>query len=170
MWSHYGNGHRGVAIEFDTALLEQAVLEKWKMPSVEDQSSNSAWCKVNYASELPKITSESVFQVVLNVSEDPEEGTEFAKIIQLIVRSKSIEWKIENEWRLMCKNNDETKLKVQRLILPDDSIVAVYLGCRLDNQLKESLVFETKRSFPKATVYKGNEVKGSFGLAFDKIA
>lgn len=28
IWSHYGNGHRGVAIEFDTTLLANAVLKQ----------------------------------------------------------------------------------------------------------------------------------------------
>ncbi len=39
MWSHYGNGHRGVAIEFDTALLARAVLAKSKELAVKSRTS-----------------------------------------------------------------------------------------------------------------------------------
>lgn len=173
MWGHYGNGHRGVAIEFDTALLTKAVLAKNKMLAGEETHINEVWSEINYTAKLPKITCESIFKFVINDSEKPDEvkweGTELAKIIQLMVRSKSIEWRIEDEWRLMWLN-DETKLKTQRLELLDGTITAVYLGCLAPDCLKDSLAFETKRNFPNAEVFMGKKARGDFALVFEKLS
>lgn len=173
MWSHYGSGHRGVAIEFDTVLLARAALAKNKRLAGEETNINEVWSEINYADKLPKITCESIFQFVINDSEKPDEvaweGTELSKIIQLMVRSKSIEWRIEDEWRLMWLN-DETKLKTQRLDLLDGTITAVYLGCLVTDYLKDSLVFETKRNFPNAEVFRGKKARGDFALVFEQLS
>lgn len=122
--------------------------------------------------KLSKITCESIFQFVINDSEKPDEvaweGTELAKIIQLMVRSKSIEWKTEDEWRLMWLN-DETKLETQRLDLLDGTITAVYLGCLVSDYLKDRLVFETKRNFPNAEVFRGKKARGDVALVFQQL-
>ena len=34
MWSHYADGHRGVALEFDTQLLTKTALEQMKKPKI----------------------------------------------------------------------------------------------------------------------------------------
>ena len=108
MWSHYGNGHRGLAIEFDTALLARGVLAGSKRLAGEETYLNEVWSEINYTATLPKITCESIFQFVINDSEKPDEvareETDLAKLIQLMLRSKSIEWKTEDEWRLMWLN------------------------------------------------------------------
>lgn len=87
----------------------------------------------------------------------------------LRLSSKSKGWEIEKEWRLMWRN-DETRLKVLRLDLLDDTITAVYLGCRIADNIKDDFIFETKRHFPKAGIFKGREAKGKFALDFERIA
>ena len=173
MWSHYGNGHRGVAIEFDTALLARAVLAKSRTLAGEETHINEVWSEINYTAKLPKITCESIFEFVINRCEKRDEvereGTELEKIIQLMVRSKSSEWRIENEWRLMWRN-DETKLKIQRLDLLDGTITALYLGCLVTDYLKDSLVFETKRNFPNGEVFMGKKARGDFALVFEQLS
>lgn len=172
MWSHYGNGHRGVAIEFDTDLLAKAVSAKSKRPAGEETHINDVWVEINYTFSLPKITCESIYQVVMSFSEKLDEvageGTEYVKTIQLMLRSKSIAWKTEDEWRLMWIN-DDTNLKIQRLDLLDGTITAVYLGCLVTDHLTDSLVSETKRSFPNAKVFKGKKAKGDFALEFERL-
>ncbi len=173
MWGHYGNGHRGVAIEFDTDLLEQAVLAKSKKLAGEETHTNDVWGEINYTAKLPKITCESIVQFVMGASEKPYEPaweeTELSKIIKLMVRSKSVEWKREHEWRLMWLN-DETKLKTQRLDLLDGTITAVYLGCLVADHLRDSFVSETKRNFPDAKVFMGKKAKGNFALVFEPLS
>ena len=167
MWSHYGYGHRGVAIEFDTTLLTHAVLKGLGIHG------NEPWYEINYRSELPQITCESIFQFVINANKyDEDESfnrTELYNTMILTLSSKSIVWKNEKEWRLILKN-DETKLKVLRLGIEDNTVTALYLGCRIDDHLKNDLIFETKRKFPNATIYKSKMVKGNFMLEFEPLS
>ena len=173
MWGHYGNGHRGVAFEFDTTLLTRAILEKSKSLSAEGIDANDVWSKINYPPERPKITCESIFKDAMNAAEvscKEDLGiTEFEKIINKMFRSKSRVWEKEDEWRLMWKNN-ETKLKNLRLNLLEDTITSVYLGCLVNDPLKDDFVFEAKRSFPKAKVFHCKKAKGEFELIFEQLS
>lgn len=172
MWSHYGNGHRGVAIEFDADLLSKSVLEKQKMLGNKDMDIDEVLIKVNYTAEVPKITCESVFQFIMNDTENSDEKSwersYLAKIIRQIVRSKSIEWEIENEWRLMW-HNDETKIKVQRANIQGECVTAVYLGCLMEANAKDNLISETNKNFPKAKIFGGKKAKGEFALEFEQL-
>ena len=164
MWSHYGYGHRGVAIEFDSTLLTQPVLKSLEMYSIEP------WYEIHYRSELPKITCESIFDFVINAADDDEawDEAELFNIIQLTLSSKSIVWKNEKEWRLILRN-DKTKLKVLRLGIEDDTITSIYLGCRIDDRVKDDLIFETKYKFPNAKIYMSKMVHGKFALEFEPV-
>lgn len=172
MWAHYGNGHRGIAIEFDTNLLTKAVSAESTKQLGEETNIDEAWNDINYTPSLPKITCESIFQFVISATEKPDEAawdhTELIKIIKLMVRSKSAVWEPEDEWRLMWSNK-ETKLKIQRLDLLDNTITAAYLGCRAADSLTSSLLSEIKHSFPGAAVFKGKTAKGDFALEFERL-
>lgn len=172
MWSHYGNGHRGVAIEFDADLLSKSVLEKQKRLGNKDVNIDEVLFEINYTTEVPKITGESIFQFVMNDTESSDEKawerSDLAKIIKQIVRSKSLEWAIENEWRLMW-HNDETKAKVQRVNIQSECVVAIYLGCLIDSNAKDNLISETKQNFPKAKIFDGKKAKGEFALGFEQL-
>ncbi len=172
MWGHYGDGHRGVAIEFSTAHLTRAVLQKARELGGEQKDVDGVWWEINYTPDLPKIRSECIFQFVMNSVERSEqawEGTGIFETLRLTVRSKSIEWKEENEWRLAWLN-DETRVKVQRLPLLDDSVAAVFLGCRISAAVREDLIFETRRHFPSARMYAGKLAEGRFSLEFEEIS
>lgn len=172
MWSHYGNGHRGVAIEFDTIRLADAVMGEQKRlggPKIEP------WFVINYKDDVPKITCEHIFQYVMiytnNADKETLEQTELAKTLPIIFSLKSLEWKVENEWRIMRQNKD-TKLKICRLDILDDSITAVYLGCRYElnaDHMEDPFIYETKRHFPRAEIFKARKRKGKFALDFERI-
>jgi hypothetical protein len=164
MWSHYGNSHRGVAIEFDTTLLADAISKEQKKL---DGKQIDAWFEIKYQDELPEITCEHIFQYLMH-----DDDTELKGIIELRASLKSKGWEIEEEWRLMRKN-DETKLKICRLDLIDDSITAVYLGCRYElnaDHMEDPFIYETKRHFPRAEIFKAGKRKGKFALDFERIA
>jgi hypothetical protein len=166
MWSHYGNGHRGVAIEFDATLLTRVVSK-----SLGTNETNLLY-EISYQSELPKVTCESIYQFVINAAADDNneswDGTELFNIFQLTLSSKSIVWKKEKEWRFILRN-DGTKLKVLRLGLEDDTITALYLGCRTDDHVTDDLIFEMKHKFPNAKIYKTKMVQGNFALEFEPL-
>ncbi len=175
MWSHYGNGHRGIAIIFDTSLLEMAVLDKQKRLGVINTKINDVWSKINYQDELPNITCEHIYQFIMNngnnINEELQQETELGKTLSLILSSKKLEWKIEKEWRLMWRN-DETRLKVLKLDLLDDTITSVYLGLRyplINDHKNDDFIFEAKRHFPNAEIFKAVKGKGKFELDFERI-
>ncbi len=172
MWSHYGNGHRGVAIEFDTVLLTKAISTKSKILTGEETQIDEVRNKINYTPTLPKITCESIYEAVMSAPEEFNieawRRPKFNEIMSLMLRSKSLVWEVEDEWRLMW-HNDETNLKIQRLNLPDDTITALYLGCRVTEPLKDNLVSQLRRSFPNAVAYCGKKANGDFALDFEVL-
>jgi len=108
----------------------------------------------------------------MNDTEEPDEKawlkTELGGIIQRISFSKSIGWKIENEWRL-ARTNNETTLKIQKIDLLDETITGVYLGCRISDNVKSDVIFETRHRFPNARIFVARKVKGDFSLEFEQL-
>lgn len=169
MWGHYGNGHRGVAIEFDTNALGESLMKQ------EVPDSQSPWWEMNYTKEIPEIECEDVVEFVLNANPDTNNlesyGPKLTDVILQRLHAKGEVWVSENEWRLALKN-DETKLKFCRHNIPDNAITAVYLGCRASEkkQIQNDFVHETQRNFPNASVFRAKMRKGEYALDFEKMA
>ncbi len=163
MWGHYGNGHRGIAIEFNSSsLIKLMKKENLKISEIE-------WWKMDYTNKLPKINCESIFEYIMS----PQEDSKLFEITDKILRSKSKVWELEGEYRLVQFNN-ETKLKKYIYGLPDNAINAVYLGCRIPESESEEVVndfvCETQRNFPNASVFMVKMRPGEFALDFNKIS
>lgn len=169
MWGHYGNGHRGVAIEFNTAALAKSLIKQ------DDPNNQDHWWRIDYNKEIPKITCDDIYEFVMNANPDPNNvesyGPKLTRVIGQRLRSKGETWKSEHEWRLVCKN-DATKLKICRSDLPGNAITAVYLGCRAaeQEQLRYDFVYETQCHFPTASVCRAYMRPGEYALDFKRIA
>lgn len=169
MWSHYGNGHRGVAIEFNTTALTELRIEQG-VPKSEPR-----WWKMDYKKEIPRIKCEDIIEFVLNPQPNADNlesyGPKLASIMDQRLLSKGEVWKSEDEWRLVLEN-DETKLKIYRCNIPSSSVTAVYLGCRAaeQEQLRNAFVCETQRHYPNAGVFRANMRPGEYALDFERIA
>jgi hypothetical protein len=169
MWSHYGNGHRGIAIEFDTALLTKALSIKHNTINGEKIPFKDPWTEIDYPPILPKITREMIYEEIMAAHDNKaQQHTKLHVTMEYILRSKSPVWNVENEWRLQW-NNDETNLKIERLNLLEETITALYLGCRATDSSKQSLISQVKRSFPKAIVYDSKQANGEFALKFEVL-
>lgn len=168
MWGHYGNGHRGVAIEFNATALGESLMKQ------DAPDSQSPWWKMDYNQEIPKIKCEDIIEFLMNANPDTNNlesyGPKLSDVIRQRLHSKGKIWERENEWRLVFKN-DETKLKFIRYDLPDNVIKAVYLGCRAaeQEQVQNDFVCETQRNFPSASVFLVKMRKGEYALDFEKI-
>jgi hypothetical protein len=169
MWGHYGNGHRGVAIEFNTTALAESVIKRLV------HTSEPPWWEMEYAKEIPRINCEDIIELVMNAQPDAYNmelyGPKlYSKICQRL-RTKGEVWKSENEWRLAL-GNDETKLNILRHEIPSSAVTAVYLGCLAAEreQLRNAFIYETQRHFPKANVFCANMRPGEYSLNFEKIA
>ena len=75
LWSHYAEGHNGIAIEIDVSGLEATIHE------------------VKYINKLPQHTSYSLGYSLLNVLS-----------LEQLLTKKTKHWKYENEYRLLCKD------------------------------------------------------------------
>jgi hypothetical protein len=167
MWGHYGNGHRGVAIEFDSMSLTKLIKQ-------DALNGESPWWEMKYTKDVPNIKCEDIVEGLLKAEKDPNGiSSYFAKFLSVIgerLRSKAEIWKDENEWRLV-KENDETKLKIIRNDIPDEAVAAVYLGCRAaeKEQLRRDFLYETQRHFPNANLFLARMRPGAYALDFEKV-
>ena len=161
MWGHYANGHRGVAIEFDTEALVNSLKEQ------DSQISMDSWCKMDYREDIHHIRNEVFIKREISGNRN-----ELLNSIKEIFRFKSKVWEVEKEWRLVWLNENKTRLKLQRCDLDknvNNCITAVYLGCRVDKQVCEDFILETQRNFPKANIYRAEIKQGEFALSFNKL-
>lgn len=162
LWSHYANGHRGVAIEFNTQILQEAV-EKAKYTFM-NQSISAILMKIIYAKKLPKLSCKDVGDHLLK----RKEGELEARLREML-QYKSDIWKPENEWRL-CVNDEATKSPTIRISeIGKQAIKAIYIGLRISEENEKIIEFETKKNFPEAKVYKAKRVDGEFSLDFEQV-
>ena len=172
MWSHYANGHRGVAIEFDTALLSLAAKTKFKMLTGHELPSEIVWDKISYTPMLPKFTCESIYEAAMCLIEKFDiqslMSSKFYDVMLQSLSSKSIVWSVEGEWRLIYYN-EKSNLKIHRIDLPNDAITALYLGCLVTDHWKNMFLSELKLKFPNAVVFVARKAKGEFALEFETL-
>ena len=175
MWGHYGNGHRGVAIEFDTERLARDATDR-TIPLEGSESVNPAevWEKVMYTDEMSPISGEEYYQF-MKQEIDLRAGKIFERTVTKLearyrnmTRIKSSAWSAEREWRLMWRN-DETRMKIYRCPIGERSIVNLYLGLNLSPGAETDFVVEATRNFPAAGVFKAKKRFGSFGLEFETL-
>ena len=62
MWGHYANGHRGLAIEFDTQALASAVLEHHETQNGNPSENTDVWAKIEYTKTFAPITTEFIYE------------------------------------------------------------------------------------------------------------
>jgi hypothetical protein len=83
MWGHYGNGHRGVAIEFDTTALAESLRKQ------DNLDGESPWKNMDYNPEIPKIKCEDIYEEVMNPNSNPKNlESSLARVMRQIIRSK----------------------------------------------------------------------------------
>ncbi len=97
MWGHYGNGHRGIAIEFNTAVLTDSLM------SPEESGGSDPWYGMEYDDEMPKITRDDIFKCVMNSTPEKPCGPELIDSILKRACFKGMVWERENEWRISSR-------------------------------------------------------------------
>jgi hypothetical protein len=169
MWGHYGAGHRGVAIEFDTVKAASLLIDRHNREKHASLRPEDAWIKIEYATDMPAITAKMFFEFFRNEYEARGAKTSLESHYDNITRVKSLVWQREHEWRMLWRN-DETHLKIHRMPIHDNAITAVYIGLAASQSVEADIVFETKRNFPSAAVLKASKKVGFSELDFRAIA
>lgn len=127
MWSHYADYHKGICIEFKTT---------------NGKLFGCDLLNVDYVVNYPKLTLYD------------EVDSEFAK---KTVRTKSEDWKYEEEWRIIYK-----EIGCQNF--PSEEISGVILGSRISERNK-ALVFKClSENNCKVKLYEAHKCKEKFGL------
>jgi hypothetical protein len=162
MWGHYGNGHRGVAIEFDTQELSTSVLKHHQNVNGAALVADEVWARVEYKKEFAPITADDYYEFLKATENDTRVDT----YIRLMARVKNEVWQRENEWRLMW-GNPGTRMKIYRCPINAASITTVLLGLRLGEASRQDFVAETKQNFPGAKVLRAKKRHGDIALEFE---
>jgi hypothetical protein len=167
MWSHYANGHRGVAIEFNTKEIGQRLLEDEGKERGVTLKPEEMWVESEYVSNFSSITC-SIFFDHLKGTGGAKQRTKLDMYYEIMGRIKSTNWKSENEWRLMWYRND-TKRTVLKVPLSETAIERVYIGMLASPKDQADVMFEAKRQYPAAQVFKAAKRSGAFALDFKPL-
>jgi len=149
MWGHYGNGHRGVAIEFDLEKLQQL---SWK-----GKRGDFLTQEMEYHDNSPKISCEEYFEFMMFKTKHPAfTERKIMEKLNKVFSWKHKDWELENEYRLMWRN-DKTNLSFIRKPLMPATITSIYLGCRIDKKLAQKFEKEIRNKHPNANLYAARQ-------------
>lgn len=142
MWSHYGDEHKGICIEFDRALLEKTISKCGLMDRVRYTQDYLSFNKFNNA--MP------------GHSEINQK-----KAFDAFVLRKSIHWEYEQEIRAIINVVVAGK---NTLKIPHDLITGVIFGCKMDDTDKVCMENRFKKLNKKISLYYAKEDENTFTL------
>ncbi|MEI7669887.1 MAG: DUF2971 domain-containing protein, partial [Pseudomonadota bacterium] len=155
MWAHYANGHRGVAIEFNSELLIEEAREQGNIAV-----DYPGWDQIIYRDELSSITSGHWYDCIIK-----EDDSSLFQVIGNNTRTKSKVWEFENEWRLWWRNDEgNNSKKVKKIKIPNDAISKIYFGHLTDEKVKKLIKNNAKFNFPNAKIIQKKKKKGELAL------
>jgi len=170
MWGHYGNGHRGLAIEFDTEEVAAAVLKQHELENGAPSAEREIWSKVEYAERFAPITAADVFTFLKQehdlfyrrISARVETNLErYYKRMSVI---KSGIWQTENEWRLMWRSRTAAP-PVYKCPISSACVANIYIGLTYQGDTS-ALVAEIKNEFPNTGIFWAKKRHGDLALEF----
>ena len=166
MWGHYGNGHRGVAIEFDTVKTASLLVGQHNLENKMLRSEDPAWIQIEYRTDMSRFTAKIFYEFYRSDYEGRKGRTSLHDCIDTTIYTKSVVWRQEHEWRMLWRNG-ETSLKIHQAPIPEDAITAVYIGLAASPSVEADIVLETRHKFPAATIFKARKKVG-FSLHFEQ--
>lgn len=138
MWSHYANAHKGICVEYDLKLLKDVDIIKHIFPVV---YSKKRLLKVDI-NDLFKNLRELNFNIFHN---GDNSDIELSQLLPLLV-TKGGAWRNEKEWRIiytkqeLYEKSDTNYIDSSLLNIEFSCVSGVYLGFRIDNEVKENII------------------------------
>jgi len=170
MWGHYGYGHRGIAIEFDTENVAEVVLKHHENENA-PLAERAIWSKVEYAKAFAPIAAADVY-AFLRQEKDLELRRITARVetnlgvyYQRMSIIKSDVWSSENEWRLMWRNTSAPP-SVYKCPISEECICNIFIGLNFVGDAS-AFASEAKRAFPNAGVFQAIKRHGDLALEFE---
>ncbi len=150
MWSHYAKSHKGAVIKLKRLAGRVG----------------SSLLKIEYEKNMPQYASLNDFVKTLPYDEKFSPDAFFNKF----VKTKSIEWRYEREYRASGKFENEKAKKVgyeDKLVSPEE-IVEIVFGCRMLDKDQERLSLIIKEKYPHVQISKA--IKSPTKFALDYVA
>lgn len=144
MWAHYAGNHTGIVIKFKD-------VPEFDTPIKLAQ-------KVIYVDTFPEISYDDIFN-------DKYTEREIHDIFSL---TKGKDWKYEKEWRIVSGLRDKSK-PYEIIPFAKEEVKAVYLGCKISDENKRTVIDIIKYKYPWAEIYQTKKSNNEYKLLFDKI-
>ena len=167
MWGHYGNGHRGVAVEFNSESVAASVVQHQLALHPTFKWEARVWTPVLYQERLDRLSAGDFYDFVKTTGE-AEYTTRLLRQLNTISRIKSPVWKPEQEWRLLWRN-DEIAPEVYHIPIEAAGIKTIFVGMRVDELKVAEIAGAARANFPDAKVVRGRTRLGEFALDFEPI-
>lgn len=127
MWSHYADDHHGFCVKYQLDFENQENISSIKC----------GLFPVKYTSKVPKISPRELMKLQFK-NNDLELSKPVLKTAFKTLITKSRFWNYEKEWRLIISSHNSDILTNN--VIPFVNIDAIYLGCRIEDNLKRHLV------------------------------
>jgi hypothetical protein len=150
MWSHYAQHHTGAVFRF----------------SCQPQS-DSLWGvakPVKYPREMPRLMNQGQFIDLLS----GDFSLETHLTLDSIVFTKADEWSYEKEWRVAMPGTN-SKEQWQCFRFDASELSAVYFGCNMHHDAKETIKALINRHYPETEIWAAQKSTTEFALEFEQI-
>lgn len=154
MWSHYAENHTGFCVKYSTKSDE----------TVHEDIINCGLFPVIYTSRVPKLTLNDFKNLKLSGDNLLLVPSVLKKAYKALI-TKSKFWNYEKEWRLII--NEQNDVHLSDNAIPFFKIEAIYLGCRIDANVKTALVRFAESN--KVDIYLAKQSNEKFQLDFYNI-
>lgn len=163
MWSHYADQHKGFCIEYDLSRIDFANYETMYPPSMVDVAFGGLF-KCNYQAKTIILPKTLIFKSFSGNKLSLKEKIRLEKQKILSFLTKSTAWSYEHEWRLLVK--DEYS-KIFNHLISFPYVNAVYMGCRMSQADKETIIRIAQRNNFK--IYESVMEDLKYSLSFREI-
>lgn len=154
MWSHYAQEHKGFCVKYSTNfsnLPNREIIECGLFP-------------VMYTSRIQKLMLQDLKNIKLSNKKFMTTSSILKKAYKALI-TKSKFWNYEKEWRLII--SEENDVHLTNNTLPFLNVESIYMGCRIDDNIKVSLV---KFAMSKGiNIYQAKQSNETFQLDFFDI-
>lgn len=153
MWSHYAEQHRGAVI---------------KLKCLDELDDNFISARqVNYSDHFPEFLSLDEW-VSSNFGLSV---IDYGKLALNLAYTKHSDWKYEQEWRVHIPLMPYEAAGDGRSLFDKhpSAFDGLYLGCRMDNTVKQKLINLAVQRYPHMKIYSAKMAKHSFSLEFERL-
>ncbi len=147
MWSHYSRNHTGAVLEF-----------QWRddAPTAFSQAR-----EVKYSKPMPRLMTAE--QVVAFFS--GQAALDANEIMHSSIFTKAEDWSYEKEWRIWLPGTKASE-DFMDIKFNSTELVAVYLGCRIADEMRKSLTALAEKNFAGIEIFQAFKSEREFALSF----